>query len=54
MAGSHSVQNSVTIRHPDRVREYEAKARDHILQHYSWDKVAENTEALYREVLASK
>jgi glycosyltransferase involved in cell wall biosynthesis len=42
------------IRHPERVREYEAKARDHILQHYSWDKVAENAEALYREVLASK
>jgi len=39
------------IRCPDVVREYEARARNHIVQHYSWDKVAENTETLYREVL---
>ena len=39
------------IRHPDRVREFEGRAREHIVQHYSWDKVAENTEALYRELL---
>jgi len=39
------------IRHPEAVKACEARARDHIVQHYSWDKVAENTEALYREVL---
>ena len=35
---------------PDLVQQYESKARGHILQHYSWDKVAESTEALYRRV----
>ena len=39
------------IRHPESVKAYEARARDHIVQHYSWDKVAENTETLYRELL---
>ena len=39
------------IRHPDEVKAYEARAREHIVQHYSWDKVAENTETLYRELL---
>ncbi len=42
------------IRDPGQVRAYEAKAREHILEHYSWDKVAENTEALYREVIAAR
>jgi glycosyltransferase involved in cell wall biosynthesis len=39
------------IRDPDRVREYERRARAHIADHYSWDTVAEQTEALYREML---
>jgi len=39
------------IRHPEVVKQYEAKARAHILEHYSWDKVAENTETLYRDLL---
>ena len=39
---------------PAEVRAYEAKARDHILKHYSWDTVAQNTETLYRELLASR
>lgn len=39
------------IRHPEVVRGYESKARAHIQQHYSWDKVAENTEKVYRELM---
>ncbi|MEO5618448.1 MAG: glycosyltransferase family 4 protein [Candidatus Eisenbacteria bacterium] len=42
------------IRNPDVVKQYEAKARAHIQAHYSWDKVAENTETLYRELLAHR
>ena len=40
------------IRSPDRVHEYEARARAHIERHYSWDKVAQQTEELYRDMLA--
>src|SRR5881397_3783862 len=39
------------IRSPDRVHEYEARARAHIERHYSWDKVAQQTEELYRDML---
>ena len=40
------------IKSPELVKEYEHKARAHIQAHYSWDKVAENTEALYRDLIA--
>ena len=36
---------------PEMVHDYEARARNHILQHYSWDNVAENTESVYRGLL---
>jgi len=39
------------LREPDLVKQYEAKARAHIQEHYSWDKVAEHTEAVYRGLL---
>ena len=39
------------IRNPDRVREYESRARAHIQRHYSWDTVAEQTEAVYAEMV---
>jgi glycosyltransferase involved in cell wall biosynthesis len=39
------------IRNPDRVREYESRAREHIQRHYSWDTVAEQTEAVYAGML---
>jgi glycosyltransferase involved in cell wall biosynthesis len=39
------------IRSPETVREYEARARTHILRHYSWDTVAEQTEAVYDGML---
>ena len=42
------------IRRPEVVKSYEAKARSHIQAHYSWDKVAENTETLYRDLLAHR
>jgi glycosyltransferase involved in cell wall biosynthesis len=42
------------IRHPERVRRYEEKARAHIRQHYSWDKVVESTEALYQSLTARR
>jgi glycosyltransferase involved in cell wall biosynthesis len=35
---------------PVRVKSYESRARNHMRDHYSWDKVVENTEAVYREV----
>jgi glycosyltransferase involved in cell wall biosynthesis len=39
------------IRDPALVKQYESRARGHILQNYSWDKVTENTETVYRELL---
>ena len=39
------------IASPERVHHYEALARTHIQRHYSWDNVAEQTEAAYRELL---
>jgi glycosyltransferase involved in cell wall biosynthesis len=42
------------IRSPETVHGYEAKARDHILHHYSWDTVAQNTETVYRELLSGR
>ena len=42
------------IRNPGRVREFESRARGHIQRHYSWDTVAEQTEALYEELLRRK
>ncbi|MBK7366735.1 MAG: glycosyltransferase family 4 protein [Candidatus Eisenbacteria bacterium] len=40
------------IRNPDVVHSFGDRARQHILQHYSWDKVAESTAELYRSMLA--
>jgi glycosyltransferase involved in cell wall biosynthesis len=40
------------IRNPDQVREYGERAKKHILQHYSWENVAESTAQLYRELAA--
>ncbi len=34
---------------PARVKSFEALARQHMRDHYSWDKVVENTEAVYRD-----
>jgi len=42
------------IRNPERVRELEAKARAHIERHYSWDTVAEQTEAVYQEMIGRR
>jgi len=39
------------IRNPDRVREFESRARAHIQRHYSWDTVVEQTEAVYEGML---
>lgn len=39
------------IRDPDEVRRYEQHARRHIELHYSWDKVAEHTAAVYRDLV---
>lgn len=39
---------------PDLVKHYEEKARNHIRLHYSWDKVAESTEALYLSLLIGR
>jgi glycosyltransferase involved in cell wall biosynthesis len=42
------------ITRPDVVKQYEGRARDHIREQYSWDKVTESTEALYRSQLAAR
>ena len=42
------------IRDPERVKSFEERARQHIQQHYSWDRVAEATEQLYVETLRRK
>ena len=39
------------IDRPDVVQSYESKARAHMEDHYSWDKVVENTEAVYRGLI---
>ena len=39
------------LRDPARVKSFESRARRRIVDHYSWDKVAENTEGVYRGVL---
>jgi glycosyltransferase involved in cell wall biosynthesis len=39
------------IRDPVLVRSFESKAREHIRQHYSWDRVAKNTEIVYLDLL---
>jgi glycosyltransferase involved in cell wall biosynthesis len=38
------------IAEPALVRTFEQKARQHVMQHYSWDTVADSTEQLYREL----
>ena len=42
------------IAHPEEVASYGDRARKHILQHYSWENVAEATAQLYREVAGKK
>ena len=42
------------IRHPEVVQAYGELARTHILQHYSWDNVAESTAQLYRELAGGR
>jgi glycosyltransferase involved in cell wall biosynthesis len=42
------------VHEPALVREFEAKARGHIAEHYSWDRVVDATEAVYEELLGSR
>jgi glycosyltransferase involved in cell wall biosynthesis len=39
------------IEHPEKVEEKKARARRHVLQNYSWDKIADQMEALYLSLL---
>jgi glycosyltransferase involved in cell wall biosynthesis len=39
------------IEHPEKVEEKKARARRHVLQFYSWDKIADKMEALYISLL---
>jgi glycosyltransferase involved in cell wall biosynthesis len=43
---------SELIADPARVRSFEARARQHIQEHYSWDMVTRNTETVYLSALA--
>jgi glycosyltransferase involved in cell wall biosynthesis len=45
------VKLEALLRDPALVRSFESKAREHIRQHYSWDRVAKNTEAVYLDLL---
>ncbi|NOT33777.1 MAG: glycosyltransferase family 4 protein [Candidatus Eisenbacteria bacterium] len=47
-------QLRMLLEHPEVVRRYESQARGHIAEHFSWDKVAASTEAVYRELLATR
>jgi glycosyltransferase involved in cell wall biosynthesis len=42
------------IRQPDLVKQYEARALAHVRGRYTWEKVVENTESLYEELLGGK
>jgi glycosyltransferase involved in cell wall biosynthesis len=42
------------LAHPEVVREYGERARQHILRHYSWDTVAQATAELYRSAVAGR
>lgn len=42
------------IHDPARVKSFEKRARQHIQLNYSWDKVVENTETLYKDLLARR
>ena len=39
------------LRDPALVRSFEGKAREHIRRHYSWERVAKNTESVYLRLL---
>jgi glycosyltransferase involved in cell wall biosynthesis len=39
------------IEHPERVEEKKEVARKHVLRNYSWDKIADQMEALYLELI---
>ena len=39
------------LRDPALVKSFESRAREHIRQHYSWDRVAKNTETVYLDLL---
>jgi glycosyltransferase involved in cell wall biosynthesis len=39
------------VRDPARVKSFEVRAREHIRQHYSWERVAKNTESVYLRLL---
>jgi glycosyltransferase involved in cell wall biosynthesis len=42
------------VHEPALVREFEAKARGHIAEHYSWDRVVDATVGVYEELLDSR
>jgi len=42
------------IHDPARVKSFEKRARQHIQLNYSWEKVVENTETVYKDMLARK
>lgn len=42
------------LRDPERVKSFETRARRHIQLNYSWDKVVEHTETVYKDLLARR
>lgn len=45
---------AMLVARPDVVKSYEVRARAHIQQHYSWDRVSKNTEAVYKGLLEGR
>ena len=39
------------IEHPEKIEEKKEVARRHVLENYSWDKIADQMEALYLELV---
>ena len=38
------------LEHPEVVRSYEEKCRTHVVDRFSWDRIVDQTESIYREV----
>lgn len=47
-------QMQYLLDHPERVREYEGKARRRIEERFSWDRVVDRLEAVYEEIAGPK
>ena len=40
--------------HPEIVRGYEEKCRTHVVERFSWDRIVDQTESIYREITGKR